>query len=195
VEFRSGEPLRWLAPKAPECREVRDDLWKLAGLAGDNPQQEGWWPARGPVWDAVAAVPGTSGRRGILLVEAKSHLAELKSSGTAAEGERLALIERSLVEVKEALGVPTDTPWTMRYYQTANRLAYLWFMRERAGVDAWMASVYFVGDHFEPTGNRVFPGGAGSWGEAIEACHRALGLPPEHALSAYTLDVFVPATP
>lgn len=189
--FRSGEPLRWLVPQRPLCREVRDGLWKLAKLPGDSPQAAGWWPPRGPVWDGVALVPGS---RGVLLVEAKSHLSELKSSGTTAQGDRLELIETSLRTLKRRLGVPLDTPWTKRYYQLANRLAYLWFMRER-GIDAWMLSVYFTGDHFEPAGNRVFPKDAAGWKSAINDAYAALSLPSSHPLSEYTFTAFVPANP
>jgi len=188
--FRSEKPLCWLVPKRPLCRKVRDGLWKLAELPGDSPQAAGWWPRRGPVWDGVAVV---AGGRGVLLVEAKSHLSELKSSGTMAEGERLELIEESLRTLKKRFGVPVDSPWTKRYYQMANRLAYLWFMRDQ-GIDAWLLSVYFTGDYFEPAGNRVCPKDAAGWKHAINDAYDALELPSSHPLSEYTFTAFVPAT-
>jgi hypothetical protein len=189
---RDGEPLQWLAPKRPDCREVRDGLWGLAGLPGDTPQAAGWWPARGPVWDAVARVPGM--QHGVLLVEAKSHLAELRSPGTAAGGTRLELIEQSLAEVKADLGVPAATSWTARYYQVANRLAFVWFMRDH-GIDAWLLSVYFVADSFDPDGGRLFPRERAEWEQAIHDAHTRLSIPARHRLSDFVFDAFVPAMP
>ena len=44
------------------------------------------------------------------------------------------------------------TVWTKRLYQSANRLAHLYFLREVAKVDAWLVNVYFLDDRgFKPT--------------------------------------------
>src|SRR5438105_13010922 len=71
--FRLDAALDWLCPlRESNFAEVRDGLWKLAELPNQSPQESGFWPARGPVWDGAAIVPGRDGERGILSVEAKS---------------------------------------------------------------------------------------------------------------------------
>ncbi len=79
--FRSERALDWRAPlREHGFREVRDGLLRLAELEGLSPQAAGFWPKGGPVWDGVAVVHGQTLEHGVLLVEAKSHLAELESS-------------------------------------------------------------------------------------------------------------------
>ena len=99
------------------------------------------------MWDGVARVPGHQGD-GVLLVEAKSHAGELKSGGTRATGSSRSTIDDALVETKAYLGVPPDGSWTGAYYQVANRLAYLYYLRVRREIPAWLCSIYFVGDSF-----------------------------------------------
>lgn len=152
----------------------------------------GFWPVRGPVWDGAAVVHGRDGSRGVLLIEAKSHTAELESTPSAAEGESLECIRSALDEVKAELGVPEGVDWTQSYYQIANRLAYLHYLR-KVGVEAWLASVYFTGDRFENGGSLELPASEEAWGGAIGKAKRALGLPEQHAYSDRVRDLFVPA--
>jgi hypothetical protein len=193
--FHAGGPMRWLCPLRPECSELRDGLWKRAELPEPTPQQDGWWPARGPVWDGAAVVVGSGGGRGVVLIEAKSHADELKSGRSAAEGTRLNRIRASLAEVKEHLGVPAETEWTGSYYQVANRLAYLYYLRKR-GIEAWLVSIYFLGDQFDSPGRQLtFPATEEAWRPYIAAAKAALGLPEQHPLSARTRELFLPAVP
>lgn len=186
--------LRWVSPLASNgFKELRDELWSEAGLDGPTAQAEGFWPRRGPVWDGVARVEH-EGRVGVVLVEAKSHAAELRSPGTAAKGDGRRTIDWALAETKAFLGVPPETPWADRYYQVANRLAYLYFLRKRTGVPAWLCSVYFLGDSFTSGARNVLgPVDAEGWTPEIERCKQTLGLPSEHELSAYTAEVFLRA--
>jgi len=169
-------------------------MWKAAGLGKPTPQQSGFWPARGPVWDGAAIVYGKGNRRGILLIEAKSHVAELRSGRSGAGGERLKQIRIALDEVKRGLGVRPDAKWAGRYYQITNRLAYLYYLRQRRQIDAWLASVYFLKDWFNG-GSRTFPAAENEWGECIRQAKQELRLPARHALTDYQKDIFVPASP
>lgn len=80
--------------------------------------------------------------------------------------------------------------WTATYYQYANRLATLWFLREQ-GVGARLVSVYFVGDRFPD--RTPCPASRAEWLALIEARRLMLGLPTQHALSAFEHHVFLPA--
>ena len=63
----------------------------------------------------------------------------------------MSLIQSSLARTKEWLGVSPDADWLGRLYQSGNRLAYLYFLREIGKVDAFLANVYFTGDPHSPT--------------------------------------------
>jgi hypothetical protein len=197
AELRTHGPLVWLTPLRDDgYRELRDGLWERARLPEPSPQAAKFWPQRGPQWDGVAVVRGSDGEtRGILLVEAKSHLGELESSPTGAEGGRLETIRASLSEVKGHLCVPHETEWVDRYYQITNRLAYLYYLRVRLGFPACLLWVYFLGDGFGAPGHRVFPATEGEWRPAVADAKSALGLPDRHDLSQHTHEAFIPADP
>jgi hypothetical protein len=140
--FRSGEPLRWLCPlETTDWLELRDEMWEQSHLPWPSPQQAGWWPKGGPQWDGVAVVPGSSGRRGVLLVEAKSHVAEL-SSAIDASPDSKKLIEKALDETRRFVRGRSRASWYTAYYQYANRLAWLYYLRAKRGLDAWLLCVY-----------------------------------------------------
>lgn len=187
--------LCWLAPlQDAGYREVRDELWRVADLPSPTPQQDRFWPRRGPVWDAVAAAPGARGP-GVVLVEAKSHEAELRGSGSVAGESSLYLINNSLSETKSYLGVPEEADWTGRYYQLANRLAFLYYLRVRRGIPAWLAFAYFLGDAFESGDGRVVgPATQQVWEAELREAKGELELPSHHALSDFCIDVFLPAS-
>ena len=62
------------------------------------------------------------------------------------------------------------------YYQTVNRLAHLLFLRKQ-GVDAWLASVYFVGDWHRRTSEP-------DWRDASRRLVEETGLSPDAPHSA-----------
>jgi len=55
-------------------------------------------------------------------------------------------------------------------YQSANRLAYLHFLREIGKVDAVLANVYFTGDPHSPTTRQ-------EWDKSIRGVNEQLGIP------------------
>jgi hypothetical protein len=195
AEFASG-PVQWRSPLRRDLyREVRDDLWKVLELPGPTPQEAGWWPRRGPVWDAVGLIPGRE-QHGVLLVEAKSHTAELKSGRCRATPDSMRTIEAALTETKNGLGVAAGASWTDAYYQVANRLAFLWYMRVEREIPTWLGSVYFLGDRFVSGGDAVVgPTTPDGWTADLGIAYETLGLSAGHALSDYTRDLFLPAEP
>lgn len=101
-----------------------------------------FWPSGGPVWDGLART--SAGRS--LLVEAKANVPELDNSPAAASGRSLTTIEEALNETKTLLGVRSETGWTRCFYQYANRLAHLYFLKELNGIEDALIFVYFTGD-------------------------------------------------
>jgi hypothetical protein len=132
--------------------EYRDaDFLRALGLGHLVSKLLGFWPLGGPCWDALARIE-SSQSNAFLLVEAKSHVSEIYGNCCGAAGKSLKQIESALNRTKVWLGVDPAADWTSRLYQSANRYAHLYFLREIAGVEAYLANVYFVDDPHSPTG-------------------------------------------
>jgi hypothetical protein len=130
----------------------------------------------------------------VLLVEAKSHVAEVRSSCTATSEASRRKISRSFQATKRYLAVDDGPDWLDGYYQAANRLAFLYFLRARLGVPTWLVSIYFMGDVFEVGGVlQDCPKDQAGWRESIKQMHEWLGLPATDPLSHFRLDLFLPA--
>jgi TIR domain len=132
-----------------------------------------FWPVRGPHWDALARVLLLGGQRsGVLLVEGKSYSKEMAGGGSKAEGASRDHILRAMTATQEALGITQDPErWLGRYYQFANRLAHMVWLRSQ-GVDAWMVHLLFTDDPHGPTSKD-------QWNAAIMDLHAELGVAEE----------------
>jgi hypothetical protein len=175
---RSGA-IDWRSPRADDAfAEYRDAAFlERVGLSHLLPQLKAFWPRKGPQWDAL----GLSASGDVLLVEAKAHLREFCSEGTGASAASRAKIETALNATARALGAKPRGAWTTTFYQLANRLAHLWFLREH-GVKAWLVLMNFVGD--ADVGG---PESAAEWDAAYLVANYAMGLPERHALSRYVI--------
>jgi hypothetical protein len=171
----------WRSPRADDdFSEYRDASFLDAlGLGSLSTELLSFWPERGPQWDALGLL--SDGR--ILLVEAKAHITEMISSCEAGPRSR-EMIERALESAKKYYAAAGDRDWLQDYYQYANRLAHLQFLRER-GIDAHFVGVYFLGDHVMRGPTEI-----GAWAKAIDDCHESLGLAPERPLD-FVHHVFV----
>ena len=85
-----------------------------------------------PFWDIVSTCT-IDGRKGLLLVEAKSHEKELKSDQCKAGSESRASIDAALAEATNGLTQVTKLTWKLsskNYYQLSNRFAWTWKLSE-----------------------------------------------------------------
>jgi len=82
------------------------------------------------------------------LVEAKAHIDEAVDFGSRAKTDSLKQICRALTCAKKAFGVIGDAPWDSPFYQYANRLAHLYFLRQLNGLDAYLLFLYFADADF-----------------------------------------------
>ena len=184
------EVFRWLSPVGSEgFTEYRDQAF-LDLLAIDTPHRrlEQFWPKGGPVWDGLAR---TSGGR-CLLVEAKANIPEFNSSPSASSEASLTTIKQALDETRSFLRVRSETDWSRCFYQYANRLAHLYFLRELNEVAAALVFVYFTGDTTIP--GRV-PVSRAGWEAAIELAIHHLGVHTSTPwLRQNLVDVFVDVT-
>jgi len=169
--------IHWVSPLAADTySEYRDsEFLERVGLGFLAPRLLEFWPQRGPCWDALARIEG-----GCLLIEAKSHVPEIYGGGCGATSTRSKQqIQKAFDATKGWLGVSPDVDWTGRLYQSANRHASLYFLREIAKVQAFLVNMYFVGDPISPT-----PLTREDWDAAIGSVSRELGLVHEVPYSA-----------
>lgn len=143
----TGADIRWVSPREDDdWAEYRDGAFlEKLGRSDLAPALSAFWPAQGPQWDALGIAGNT-----LLLVEAKAHIGELASNCAATSTRSLEMIKSALDSTKRALGVTVDTDWLTGYYQLANRIAHLEFLR-RHGADAQLVMLQFTGETGMPT--------------------------------------------
>ncbi len=178
--------IRWVSPLAQDnYQEYRDiDFLAALGLSEFADGLSRFWPSGGPCWDALGllGISGT-GAPGFILIEAKSHIPEIYGSGCQAGDRSRQLIEHSLAATKRWYSIRQDSDWTGSLYQSANRLAHLYFFREVLKRPAWLINLYFLDDPIRPTSRS-------EWNVAIQEVKQALGLPGN---LPNVVDVFLPA--
>ena len=168
IGLELGETIQWLSPLESDAfTEYKDHgFLERLGISTQYRRLEDFWPKRGPVWDGLAR---TSGGR-YLLIEAKANIREFNTSPTGATPRSLHKIRKALDETRAFLGVRSKTDWAECFYQYANRLAHLYFLRELNKVDAALVFVYFVGDTTVSVKDSV----------SREGWHTAIGLATHH---------------
>jgi hypothetical protein len=78
----------------------------------------------------------------------------------------------------------------------ANRLAFLYFLRQRQQIPAWLVFLYFVGDQFWSRSRLIVgPRSSEEWEPHIDAAYEGLGLSRANPLSPFVLHTFLPAAP
>jgi len=99
----------WVSPLAEENYEEYQDrsFLRKVNCLEVYPQLKEFRPRRGPVWDGLATLSGANRAKGVLLLEAKSHLNEVMNLNYACKAspksrEKIGL---SLEKVKKELGV------------------------------------------------------------------------------------------
>jgi hypothetical protein len=161
--------LRWVSPLASDTySEYRDsEFLERVGLGHLSTLLLQFWPRGGACWDALART-----NDGCILLEAKSHVREIYGGGCAASPTSRQKIVAALDATKAWLGVSLAVDWTGRLYQSANRYAYLYFLRKVARIPAFLVNVYFIGDPHSPTTRN-------DWDAANEKVNIELGLRSE----------------
>ena len=190
----------WRSPLASDhYAEYRDQSF-IDRLAGSpcfrqpaQPQRDlaDFWPRFGPQWDGLAVTD----RGQIILVEAKTHIPEMVTAPLQARGESARQqVQESLRMVKSFVESKAQADWLTSFYQYANRLAHLYWLRELNGHDAWLVNLFFLNDA-EMNG----PKSVDEWRAATRLQEVFLGVRqgPQtgYALNpwvgAYVLDVFI----
>lgn len=174
--------INWLSPVPPNYVEYSDeDFLDVLGLSRDAIRLHDFWPKGGPHWDGLGR--GTDGS--IFLIEAKAHIGEIVSSPCDAEGEARSRITAQLERNKASLHAKKDIDWTAHFFQYANRLAHLHFLRFEAKASAFLIFLYFIGDTYVHG-----PTTADEWRGAVHLLHAFLGI-GRTKLTPYMADIFI----
>ena len=175
----------WHSPLlADSFREYRDsEALKKAGIAEMRKHLNSFWPARGPVWDAI----GITSEGNPLFIEAKAHIPEAASQATKASPASRKLIKRSLIKAMNFYAPRATADWTIHFYQYANRLAYQYFLREKNGIKSTLVFLYFLNavDVHGPTSEE-------EWKGASRLIHAVLGVSKDLTAQG-VFDVFLDA--
>ena len=200
---RPGEPIEWLDFEFAPGLEWPRKGWPDAELKGLEflydrgelkSRWEGFWPTGSGIhnWDSVGWI-GAGQDRELLLVEAKAHVAEMKSD-CGAGCESIQKIKRAFDRIKQDLGANPVADWTKVYYQAANRIAPLYFLEQVLGqerIPTRLLFIYFCGDRFP---GKKCPASWQEWKPATKAQWLHLGLKSGHQLSDRIHELFLPVS-
>jgi len=163
------EQIEWLSPmKSDEYAEYYDEEFlERLGLTEVRVPLNDFWPKSGPRWDALART--SSGK--LILIEAKAYIEEGVDYGSRAGPESSVKIKGALARAKEAYQASPSAVWEAPFYQYANRLAHLYFLRELNGLDVHLVFLYFADAPDVPK-----PSSTKQWEGAIRLTEKCLGL-------------------
>lgn len=184
----AGRSLLWRSPlREAGYAEYWDTAFlRAVDLAEHAAALREFWPRGGPHWDGLARTADG----GIVLVEAKANVPEMVTFCRATSPRSLAQITAALETTWQWLSptslssAPAPASWLNGHYQIANRLAHLYFLREMAGVEAYLVFLYVIDD---PTHIAT---GRAEWDVALAAAWSALGIDVAR-LNGLVSDLFV----
>jgi hypothetical protein len=180
----SGREICWTSPrKEDEFAEYRDAAFlEKLNLQEFTEELEKFWPKKGPQWDALGK---TSNDDAFILVEAKANIPELVSFCGASDKESLKTISKSLAETQRWLTCREPCiDWKCGFYQYANRLSHLYFLREKAQKEAYLVFLYFLEDltHIRTSQK--------AWDSALKLQMKLMGL-AAGSLAGKVIDLFI----
>lgn len=186
--FNNSIKLEWLSPiKDDDYAEYVDqDFINRLGIDSKitKPLKD-FWPNGGANWDGLAKDKDT-----VFIMEAKAHISEQMVDSTKATPKSLELIEKSLAETKAFLNVKSDISWCKgNYYQYANRLAHLYYLREINKIDAHLLFIYFLNDKTVTEKNETKE----AWEKSITEVYKSLKLERENKLSDFIHHIYINA--
>ncbi len=171
AQFRwpSNERIEWLSPvESDDYAEYYDqEFLDRLGVSGLKVPLTDFWPRSGPRWDGLARTD--SGK--LILVEAKAYIEEAVDYRSKAGPDSLKKIQAALANSKKAFRASDDAPWESPFYQYANRLAHLYFLKQLNGLDAYLLFLYFADAPDVPESCNTR-----QWEGAVRLTEKCLGL-------------------
>jgi len=201
LQITGGSHIQWLDCPFSTVNQTlhHDQEWQGIEFIDDANVQKKWdafWPQTGnpPNWDAVGKLLGSNGEEW-LLIEAKAHLEEVRSSCAASNPKSKTMINDAFLATQESFGSKVQiTNWLSPYYQFCNRLSVLHFLmhENKPHIPARLIFIYFYGDK---NGNQKCPQNSGEWDSAIQDMYDAVGLDKKSDLFHRVDRIFLPVNP
>lgn len=177
--------IHWKSPLASQDYvEYRDQAFlNQIGTSAPKVPLKDFWPNKGAVWDGLA----TTSSDDVILVEAKANIPEFASSPCGAVAQSsLDLIHQSLGKVQRFMKVHQNRQnpelWANAFYQYANRLAHLYYLRELNKVPAHLIFLDFYKD---PDSGETGVKSADEWKSLILLVESCLGIPRNSPLMKF----------
>jgi len=179
----SGREICWVSPLKPDFAEYRDDAFlNILNLQELSEDLSKFWPKKGPQWDALGK---TADDQIFLLIEAKANVPEIVSNCGAKDKESLRVISESLAKTQDWLNCRRPCiDWKNGFYQYANRLAHLYFLREKHQREAYLIFLYFLNDANHIATSRD------AWNSALQLQKNLMGLSAK-SLAGKVIDIFI----
>ncbi len=179
----SGREICWVSPLVPDFAEYRDgDFLNSLNLQELTEDLSQFWPKNGPQWDALGK---TSDDQIFLLIEAKANVPEIVSSCGAKDETSLSIISESLAETQRWLKCQNPCiDWKHGFYQYANRLAHLYFLRKKNQKEAYLFFLYFLNDANHISTSQE------AWNSALQLQKKLMGLSTA-SLAGKVIDIFI----
>jgi hypothetical protein len=184
VASLSGREICWVSPlKQDNFAEYRDTAFlKLINHQELSEELKQFWPKNGPQWDALGKI---SGEEIFILVEAKANVPEIISNCVAKDEKSLNIISERLVETQRWLNCKRAMiDWRSGFYQYANRLAHLYFLRQKSHKESYLIFLYFVADLTH------IPTSLDAWNSALQLQKKLMGLSAK-SLNGKVIDIFI----
>ncbi len=197
-----GDSIGWLDfkfLKNSKPLQLDRELKGLEFITNDQTHKRwrSFWPQSGNIqnWDAVGKIL-YKGQSEWLLVEAKAHLAEVKSTCGASSETSRAMICNALKKTSIAFNNREKSieSWLTPYYQYANRLAVLYFlMREcQPEIPTRLLFINFYGDERD---DKTCPKSADEWRLVEQAIANKLGIDKSCELYQRIHHLYLPVNP
>lgn len=128
-------------PKDIKKLSLDSEYTGISFLPNHEQFDEAWnifWPQSGNThnWDGIFTINNK-----YYLVEAKAHISEVSNNGH----EHNEQIASRLAETKNYYGITYETnDWEGPYYQQANRLAFIYFLKSKCNIDAELINIFFI---------------------------------------------------
>lgn len=203
LQLTGGEDIHWLDFKFSKVNNPTKNDKELVGLEfiEDIKIKQAWqayWPKSGNSqnWDALGKIHYRN-KTEWLLVEAKAHLGEVKSTCGAQNQKSKNQIAKALENTMEYCGVQQAflNRWLSPYYQYSNRLAVLNFLMQEYDpkIPAHLLYIYFTGD--KRSDSAECPQTSMEWQPIIEEMEQWLGLPDDFVFRNRVHHLFLPVKP
>ncbi|MBS0266898.1 MAG: hypothetical protein JSS02_33535 [Planctomycetes bacterium] len=186
--------IHWKSPLADDdFAEYFDQAFlnRLQVTPSNVPLNE-FWPNGGPHWDGLAITSTAE----VILVEAKANITEFATDPCGAESAAsIEQIRKSLNQVQQFMDIRGNRCrpelWFNAFYQYANRLAHLYFLREVNGIPTHLIFLDIVND--PDSGNDAVKS-ADEWKSLTRLAETCLGITSSKPLMQHVHHIHVDVT-